>query len=287
MRITLLLSVLIVSSGYFAQVKDGFSASQDCSDVIDIQCQNNVKTCRCPRDWIRLSVATSRGDHLEVQVNVKHDEDITINFKKWNFSSGVSNIVLSGTAPYSAEDYAYLTNLISCAGFWSLPHRIDDPLTFDGNVTVLEASRDGHSYSVVIDGIDTNTPLRLARSFMVDSVPFSEQSDLRYWPKLAYSSLYDHVCLKFSGADLNARRDEWVTWRKQDDFFQLFGFPHEVRTSTEGVTWGYYLRDRGMMVVVFEHGSGQRQLSRRFLTYSNANALQIKREWLKSGSLRR
>ena len=109
--------------------------------------------------------------------------------------------------------------------------------------------------------------------------------EAQLWPMLAYYDIYDKICLDVSGAAIARRQSDFKSWSSTADIRKEFGEPHEVRTEPTGIRWGYYLKDRGLMVLFFDHdGLLQRQMP--CLLYSEESTPETQPEWLKPAKRR-
>jgi hypothetical protein len=82
----------------------------------------------------------------------------------------------------------------------------------------------------------------------------SDKRDLRaeYWPYEAYKKNYLEMALDLSGERFEnvSLLDSLV---KVQDLVDTFGYPNRVSTSLNRIHWGYFLKNRGMIVIALDH----------------------------------
>lgn len=222
------------------------------------------------------------GNIKLIRVEIRKNGDKLITYKEVDNRVTPPELVTFRRKNISDADFAYFNTLLEKANFGDLESSLVENI-YDAGTRVVDVIRNGKYHYIKRRGKFDNVPMMMAVGFLENCGLFGYADDpnLMFWPTLSYSAGYDRVCLDFSGQDLANREAEWDSWVTKTSFVNLFGNPHEVRTIPEGAIWGYYLRDRGMMVVRFGLDD-KRNLKQPFLTYSEYGTPHILPEWLKS-----
>ncbi len=126
-----------------------------------------------------------------------------------------------------------------------------DPYFMNG---FMEYNKSNEVILLNLDDPDLNDEFAILYNFLYQLSNLSDKRDLRaeYWPYEAYKKNYLEMALDLSGERFEnvSLLDSLV---KVQDLVDTFGYPNRVSTSLNRIHWGYFLKNRGMIVIALDH----------------------------------
>lgn len=226
-----------------------------------------------------LKIPSFRGIAQMVQITILPENVAQIVSKSLKITPvGGERIVEQCMRTIQADEYEYILQLVDITDLWNLPEKQDDFIA-DGSMTMLEVQMKG-KYHRIYDVYDRDYPVGMLCDYLLELANQSVDIEAQLWPMLAFYDVYEEICLDVTGICLARRLSDFESLSSKTDIREAFGDPHEVRTEPEGISWGYYLKDRSIMVLRFDH-DGILQSSVPSILYSEHDYPEVKSEWLK------